>query len=198
MASSLDSWAQEDVFELARQAIRQVEDGQVPMHLSPGLQGMSAATFRHQLPLNPVIGSPHMRGLMFHDPSTPESLVLTEAPRSPYSRIASTWVRQQAMPALARARHALASSLHQIEVMAERMSPPLGDLEDELLSADGDWKDQFPGGSRRSLMASNMSQADIITLAQVMSVLSSLDTLNVSQVKGLHALVLLELLAVHT
>ena len=124
---------------------------------------------------------------MFHDPSMPEALVLTEALRSPCGRIASAWVRQQAMPALVRARRALASSLHQIEVMAERMAPPaenVEDWEDGVLSADGDSRDQLGGGARRSLMASNMSQADIITLAQVMSVLSSLDTLNVSEWGG--------------
>ena len=176
MSSSLDSWAQEDLFALVKRRRRLV--GEEVMMSAEVAGGMSAA-FGHHLPLDGS-GQPRLRSLLFHDPGSPEALVIQEALRSPYGRIASAWVRQQAMPALARARRELASSLQHIELLAERMELQAADVGNIFTD---DWE-QFSAidgdGSRRSLLGSNFSQADTITLAQIMSVLSSLTTLNVS------------------
>lgn len=83
-------------------------------------------------------------------------------------RVLSAWVRERAMPALDRARSDMAASLQQLEARSLRA--------EEDLNPEADGTEEVRQGGR-SLLAD--PSPDTITLAQIMSVLSSLDTLNV-------------------
>lgn len=156
LMASLDSWVAEDLFQ--------------PSHGGSAYPGINFAEAVDGMASEGHDGS---RTLLFDALPSPNAAEVRLALSTPAGRAASAWVKQRAVPVLQRARRDLASTLRQLEVMSQRLLP-----EEEASS------DDAPFMGRRSLTSSNASiytsPQDIVTLAQIMSVLSSLNTLSVS------------------
>ena len=155
MASALTSWAEEDIYQTALTELQASagmafgvsSDGMVAEDGQSGGGGIASAQLR-TLQMDPYSAA---RG----------HLSSSTLP----GRVLSAWVREQAMPALNRARRDLASSLQQLDAMSLRSRAEEGG-------------NSGPAGQGGRTLLDDPSP-DTITLAQIMSMLSSLDTLNV-------------------